>query len=504
MNYLESIINSMSDEDSNEFQSFIHRNRYRPGRKDLELFNLLFHGKSHASEIMSILNIRNNNAYHTLRKRLYQHVSDFILLKSKDQDASATARVNSLFTISKYFFEKGLSNPAWRLLLRAEKIAQENELFDNLNGMLLLQIEQCHLQEDIKLEEVINKYEQNSSKLKQSEKIILAQSKMKDKVFMAKKEGHELSFDKILTGTLTDFKMIRLSRESPKILFSLLNTMRQWVIVSKEFYAFEPLIEKSYHELTHKENHFYLSKIILMLAHTKYRNKKFSDSISYLNELESNLSHTSVHYQNSMNIKSKQLRAANLIFLDQLDESIFILNQLLNQRIDERDKSNVIVNLGIYHFFHQDHGKCLKLLNSFPHTEKWYKNHMGIEWLLKRDLMTVLLHNDSGDKDLAESKIKSIERKYVQLFQQERYKRAKTFLTIIKQVVYSEELINMTELEKKVEVSWEWVPYEEKDLQAMMFYAWLRGKILKISFYNSLVDLVKPENEVKNYRLMRR
>ena len=129
---------------------------------------------------------------------------------------------------------------------------------------------------------------------------------------------------------------------------------------------------------------------------------------------------------------------------------------------------------------------------------------MGVEWLLKRDLMTILLYNDSGDKDLAESKIRSTERKYAPLFEQDRYKRVKAFLSIIKQVVYNEDLLDMEQLEKRIQVSFEWVPYEEKDLQAMIFYAWLRGKIIDSTFYESIVDLVSNDNKKRNHRLSRR
>lgn len=504
MNYLEQIIESLDKEDRSQFQSFIQRHRQKKNRKDLELFNLLAQGIKDTSDIKNGLQVKDLNSYHTIRKRLFLHISDFILLKSKDQDVTASARVNSLYTISKFLFEKGLAPAAWKLLLRAEKLGRKNELFDLVNATLLLGIEQCHLQEDVPLDWLAKRYEANNLRLKQTEKIILIQAVLKQRVLKSKKEGKEIYFEDIFSKTLTDFKMIRLSRESPKILFSLLTTLRQWVIASKEFHAFEPTIERSLKALENKDNHYYMVQILLMLAHTKYRNKRFQDSISCINTLEAHIALTPISFQGSMKAKVLQLKAANLIFLGQLTNSIALLNELLSTRLNERDKSNVIINLGIYHFYQHNYAECLKLLNSFEHTETWYKNHMGMEWLLKRDLMTILLYNDAGDKDLAESKIRSIERKYTHLFEQDRYMRVKTFLSIIKQVVYNEDLLDMQQLEKRVQVSFEWVPYEEKDLQAMMFYAWLRGKIIGGTFHESIVDLVSSDNNKRNYRLSKR
>lgn len=489
MRFLEEVIASLDEGDHREFQFFIQRSRQKKGRKDLALFSLLATGESDADQLKRDLEV-NSNAYHTLRKRLYKHLSEFIILKSMDQDATAAGSVNATYTMAKYLFQKGLSAPGWKLLLRAEHFGQQYELFDLLNTIYLLQIEYCHLNNDLELSSIITRYEQNSDRLKQSEKIIMLQAVLKERVMNARRQGQEVSFEDILTETLTDFKMKRLSMESPKILFSLMSTLRQWVVVSKEFHSFEPTLERSYLSLTNRENHYYIVQILVMLAHTKYRTKKFAESMHYLHTLQEYLEQTPVHFQRSTLIKVNQLKAANLIFLGGLNESISLLEELASQKLPERVRGNVITNLGIYHFYQQDYRRCLQLLNTYDHTDTWYKNHLGIEWLLKRDLMAVLLFNDSGQKDLAESRIRSIERKYTALFSQTRYKRAATFLALIKRIVYEEEVLNLADLEKRVQVSWEWVPRKEEDLQAMIFYAWLRSKITRQTFYECMVEMI--------------
>lgn len=490
MRFLEDVITSLDERDHRDFRFFIQRSRQKKGRKDLALFGLLSSGESDTSRLKDQLGV-NDNAYHTLRKRLYKHLSEFVILKSMDQDATAAGRVNAIYTMAKYLFQQGLSAAGWKLLLRAEHFGLQYELFDLLNTIYLLQIEYCHLNDDLELSYITARYEQNSDKLRQSEKIIVLQAVLKERVLSARRQGQEVSFEDILTETLTDFKMKRLSRESPKILFSLMSTLRQWVVVSKEFHAFEPTLERCYLSLTRQENHYYMVQLLIMLAHTKYRTKKFSESMHYLDLLTPHLAQTPVHFQKSSLIKVNQLKAANLIFLGGLKESVSLLEELVQQKLPERVKGNVITNLGIYHFYQQDYRRCMQLLNAYDHTDTWYKNHLGIEWLLKRDLMAVLLFNDAGQKDLAESKIRSIERKYTGLFNQKRYKRAATFLSLIKRIVYEEEILNLADLEKKVQVSWEWVPRREEDLQAMIFYAWLRSKITRQTFYECMVEMIR-------------
>jgi hypothetical protein len=489
MHYLEEVIDSLDEADRKEFSFFIQRSKQKKGRKDFQLFTLLADGQTDTDTLTAALKA-NKNAYHSLRKRLYKHLSEFVILKSMDHDATAAGRVNATSTMAKYLFQKGLASAGWKLLLRAENSGIQYELFDLLNTIYLLQIEQSHLNDEIRLQDIIERYEQNSSRLKQSEKIIVLQAVLKERVLSAKRQGLEVSFDDILTETLTDFQMRRLSRESPKILFSLMSTLRQWVVVSKEFHAFEPTLERSFLALTQRDNHYYMVQLTLMLAHTKYRNKNFGESMQYLESIKLHLDQTPVHFQKSTIIRINQLKAANLIFLNGLAESIQLLEELITQKLPERIRGNVITNLGIYHFYQQDYRRCMQLLNAYEHTDNWYKNHMGIEWLLKRDLMAVLLFNDADQKDLAESRIRSIERKYNSLFRQKRYQRVSTFLKLIKRIVYQEEILNLDDLEKEVQVSWDWVPRKEEDLQAMIFYAWLRSKITRQTFYECMVERI--------------
>jgi hypothetical protein len=45
-----------------------------------------------------------------------------------------------------------------------------------------------------------------------------------------------------------------------------------------------------------------------------------------------------------------------------------------------------------------------------------------------------------------------------------------------------------------VESSFEWVPFEQEDIQAVSFYAWLKSKMQRKNYYGILMELVKTEN----------
>lgn len=490
MNYLEDIIDSFDPVEKEEFQRFLVRNQPNRKRKDQELYSRMVNGERKPDQLIEKLHLNNSNAYHTLRKRLFKSISDYILLKSSEKNESFLLTAQSLLINARYLFSKELNEPAWTLLQRALRLSNDHEAFALTNEIILLAIEKCSTQDKLSLNQLIDVYEENNKKLRQQEKITLVQASIREQVQTAKQEGNELLLDGIFTEALTSFHMIRLSRDSPKILYELLATLRQWVIASKEFHAFEPIIDKSYESLSSKSSPYYQAQILMMLSHTKYRNKKFEESIYYLEKVNEFARQLPATARNTLQVKSDQLHAASLIFVGQLDKAIGILEGLVEMKLDQQDRTNITINLGIYYFYKKNYKLCLKYLNSLDKSDTWYKKHMGLEWTLKRDLMVILLYNDSDNKDLAEAKIRSVDRKYSAMFEQTRYKRVKSFIKIIRRIVLEEEVLNLNQLEAQVQISWEWLPKSEEDLQAMLFYGWVKSKIIKQDFYLTVRNLI--------------
>ena len=56
-------------------------------------------------------------------------------------------------------------------------------------------------------------------------------------------------------------------------------------------------------------------------------------------------------------------------------------------------------------------------------------------------------------------------------------------------------LVSKPEFMEKVDASLEFLPFEEEDLQAVSFYAWLKSKMLKKSYYEALLQLTHENME---------
>ncbi len=208
MDYLQNIISSLDEAEKREFQYFIQRNKRKDQRKDLELFKLYCKDKKPTSkEQIAILDLPNSNAYHSTRKRLYHHLSDFALIKAVDEDQSSASRVSGLINISRHLFDRGLDKIAWNLLIKAEGLAIKNECFAELNSILLLQADKIHLQDKKHMVEVLRAYDENRLRLEEEERIALLQAELRQRIRQALATGRDVEWVMIVRETLSKARM---------------------------------------------------------------------------------------------------------------------------------------------------------------------------------------------------------------------------------------------------------------------------------------------------------
>jgi len=493
MGSLKEIIHSFDSREQSEFQYFVQRHKLKKDRKDLELFKLLKQPEElDAAATIAKLGTKNANAYHAIRKRLFKHISDFILVKSVDEDMSAGSHVNSLYLISKYMFGRGLNKSAWKYLRKAEELGLEHDQFQYLKVIYNMQIEKHLLQDRDSLDAIIKKYEENKIKNDELERINITKSLIREQVELYRQEGKGLDFKAIMDNSLDSFKLIQTVMGSPKLLYELLDMMRKSVVATKDFISFEPFLISSYNTLANKEQPYYNVQILLMIVHTKYRNKKFQESITYIEQVRGELALCGKAFQNQVYIRLQQLLAANHVFLNETRQAVGILKDLSRGKVKLTavDAANITMNTGIYTFFTGDYKGAHKAWLSMQHSEKWYQKIMGIEWVMKKNLMEIILFYELEHLDIVESRIRSIERRYGELFQVAAYAQAKIFLSLIKEFVYAGANLNLKKFKEKIETSIVWRPKEEEDLQAMIFYSWLRSKVNKADFYESVLEVV--------------
>lgn len=501
MDAIREIIHTLTDEEQKEFRHFAQRQRKRTQRKDLELFDL-FKKKEVLKPAAVITKLygttAKKEAYHGLRKRLLKQLTDYIVLRNLETDSAAVSSAMGQLSLARYLFDQRSEELAWKYLQKAEQLATESEQYDLLNAIYNLQIEKSAILPDLDLDHLIQQQRHNKKLADEDERANMANALVKRELLRMRREGEDIDFAAVIDRQLSAFNLKEAMTERPKLLFNLISMSRSAILVKKDFYNFEPFLIRNYERLekeigfTARQQNYRLS-FLYMIAHTLYRNKKFDRSISYLDQLNELIqkegkAYFSLHYANYT-----QLYAANLFFKGELESATTLLLGLLEDkkvRLQTEDQLNITVNLGIYYFHHNTLKKAHAMLLSIYHTDKWCEKVMGKEWVLKKNLMEVLLYYDMEHTEVAESRMRSIERNYAHLLDQPVYQRVKVYMALVRQLIFNPETIRTLAFEERVEGSFQWVPVEQEDIQAMAFYAWLKSKMIKKPFYDTLLDLV--------------
>lgn len=494
MDDLKQIISTFSTDEQKEFASFVQRQKKIKNRKDLELFRLLAQKQVYKpAQLLAKLypNDRNQVAYHAVRKRLMQHLIDFILLKSSGKQTSTT-----LGMISLALFDRKLEKLGWEFLRKAEKVALLHEQYDLLNAIYNLQISLSNSEFADKLEEIIEKHKHNKMLADEEEKANIANQLIQQKLREVRLQGNDLDFKAIIRQILQTYQLSEAIVKRPSLLYKLMTIARSEVLVSKDFYRFEPYLIEQYQLVVAKysfapQHAHYQLGLLYMIAHVLYRNKKFAQSMLYLEKMRELFTADS-RLQTQFYTKYALLLSANYALSKQTLEAIRLLENMLKERkntLSQEDTLNIYLNLSIYYFQEENYKKANQCFLALQSSEGWLVRKMGREWVLKKNLVELIAQYELKNYDLARNKLKRIEKNFADMLAQSLFQNVKAYLYFIRQMLDNPS-IRPDRLFAQTDELFVFDPIAEEDLQEIRFYAWLKAKLLKKKYQEVLEELV--------------
>ncbi|MGV3539974.1 MAG: hypothetical protein ACO1OQ_09195 [Rufibacter sp.] len=493
-------IDTFTPDDVKEFSFFIQRQKKKKVRKDYELFKLLLQKKKHKpQELIDRLypGEANSMAYYALRKRLMQHVTDFIVLKRMAEDPTAGSSVMGLLSLARYLFDNGADRLAWNMLRKAEKMAQQNEQFDLLNAVYYLQIEKADSLFADDLEEIIAKRNQNKLIADEDERANIASSLISQRLGKARQAGKFLDFETTIQEVLETYGLTGAVSRRPSLLYKLMQIARSAVLARKDFYSFEPYIIEQYQTVLNasgfsKAHQFHKISLLYMIAHVLYRNRKFKQSNQYLEEMQAALQGEGANCYAAFYPRYVFLKSANDAFLRNLSQAIHTMEDLVQTKanlLQPRDTLTARLGLSFLYFAQGAYQKANNALVYMNHSDKWCEKIMGREWVLKKKLGELIIQYEFGNLDLALGQIEQFERKNKDVLDQPMYQNAIAFLQLLKHLFLQPDQASRKAFLQQVESLLEFKPTEQEDLPSMSFYAWLKSKMVNRNYYDVLVEL---------------
>jgi hypothetical protein len=146
-------------------------------------------------------------------------------------------------------------------------------------------------------------------------------------------------------------------------------------------------------------------------------------------------------------------------------------------------------------FQQEKHEKAARCLRELNRSDQYYEKKMGREWVIKKNMSEMIFYYDFGDYDLAINKLRTTERNYAEVFAQPNYQNVKPFIQLIKLLFKDPSLVSKPNFMEIVDNSLQFLPFEEEDLQAVSFYAWLKSKMTKKGYYETLLALTNDNKK---------
>jgi hypothetical protein len=138
------------------------------------------------------------------------------------------------------------------------------------------------------------------------------------------------------------------------------------------------------------------------------------------------------------------------------------------------------------------------MFSKFYHTDVWYVEKAGKEWVIKKNLIDILLNIELENIDLVESRLQSFKRQYVPYLKSIHQKRVITYLGFIEAYYKNKEMVTSKIFHNKVENAFVWVETHREDIFVMSFCSWLKSKMFQKDLYETTLNLIKQAQKELN------
>ncbi len=498
MNQISHIISSFSPEESLKFESFLQRRNKRKDAKNIQLFKLLKQGELSTELICNTLYGKQNRAaLYTLKQRLHESLIDFIAMNKIQGENSIDMLLIKYIMVSRDFLFQQHYNEAYKLLNKAEVLAKDYELFSILNEIYHTKIQYAHLHPKTDLAKTIVEFKANQKSYFLEEELNIIYAKIRNNLILIPNErGSILDFESFIQSIFEEHDININDSLSFKSLYQLISIVNLSAFIHKNYLKVEPFLIKTYSILSSKKGKekqlFYHIRVLYLIANTLFRNKKFEESLEYLESMLILMKSSNKKYYKLFYLNHLLLYVLNKNYMNKQEEAITLLEETVRKKHNDQ-KSLLEIQLSLLMFYFQSNtfDKAMKLLNQLNHSDQWYTDKVGIEWLIKKKLFEILLHLELENLNLFESRLLSFKRKYYSYLKEIHQERVIDYLKLVELYYKDPSIVTTTKFHDLVETSFEFVGPKQEDIFVMSFYAWLKSKMQQLPVFEVTLNLIE-------------
>lgn len=494
MTDLNTIIKALSHDEQKSFIVFLGKKNKRNDTKNIQLFKLLAQGGLTSEQICQELYHSNRkDAFYALRKRLHQSIIDFTANNTLEGESSIEMQIIKYILAARRFLSKSHYKMAFGILDKAENLASEYQLFTLLNEIYHTKIQYAHGHTSSSLDQLIEKFNHNKKKHNVDEQLNIAYAKIREAINNVTYKGVVLDFQTLTEKIFKDHDINIEDSISFKSLYQLITIVSISAFATKEYLKIEPFLLSSYqkiknHKAREKELYYHIH-VLYMVANALFRNKKFAKSLQYLEVMCQRMNDENKKYYTTFQLKYTLLLSLNYNYHNQQEKAIKVLEPYVTKKHPDLESLlDIYLSLVTFYFQKEEINKAWSLFAKFYHTDKWYTEKAGKEWVIKKNLIEILLHLELNNIDILESRLLSFKRNYYPYLREINQKRVINYLSLVESYYKNPEKVTSESFKNKVKGSFEWINVEQEDIFVMSFYAWLKSKMIKKPLYETTLE----------------
>ncbi len=494
---LNAIIAALDNEQKQKLQLFLVSRNKRSNTKNVHLVKLLSQGESNSKTLCEELYGKDNRtAYHALRKRLFDSIIDFTANISLSEENSIDMKAIKYILAARSFLLQKQFKIAYSILDKAEALASEHLLFAILNEIYHTKIQYAYAYSGVNIDDIIKKQRENWRQHQLEDQLNMVYAKIRKVLIDISYKREVVDFEEVL-NRISETHNIELNESLTfKSLYQLLTIANISALVSNNYLTIESFVLNAYDTLkTRKDKDkqlYYHIHIIYIIANTLFRNKKFKMSMDYIHIMEQlMLSKRKKHY-NQFVLKLHLIKALNLNYLGHQSEAIELTETIINKKHEDLEALlDLKLSLIMFYFQQENLLKVKSILSKLYHTDKWYIEKAGIDWVIKKNLCEIILYAELQEEDIFYSRLKSFKRSYSSYIKDIGQQYILIFLGFIERYYKSPSEVTTKAFKNDVTQNLIWPDAKKEDIFVMSFYAWLKSKMIKAYTYETTLELIK-------------
>lgn len=483
MDALAELISILNDNDSKEFKLYLKQKNKRNDVKNTELFTIL-----KTDDINRLKKLygsdKNKDAYHSLRKRLYESLILFLSNKTFEKNNSETHEALQLLVVSKFLLENNLYKPAFKCLQKAENTAEKLEQYSLLHEILQIKLQYVFLNDKENLEDLTLKIIKNQELLNKETRLNMAYAVLRQAFKNTQTNGKIINLTDFIKEISEAYHLKPTDFFNYKSIYQILHLANEYANIQQNFSLIETFVNKAAsiinQQSASKNQLNYHIHILYYLANFCFRNQLFTESENYLNQMYTQMQQQNGLYFNFFWHKFLILQSLNGHFTGNTTKALLKVSHELNnfpKKFSIEDEIDLQLCEAFYLAKLNDR-LALKSFAKLLHTDMWYEKKMGVVWTIRKNLIEVLMHAQFGNFDYALTRLQSFKNKYKKYLTQVNEQRIIDFVQIIEKYLLNPDIIQKQSFRDKI-LSIQ----QEKENQ----------DVFSLSFINWFIDLWQPK-----------